>query len=82
MILFASLSMRRPSILAREEWKIVLRTDCSDPELEEQSLLGVLADCTVMIADCNKVMEVWKEDDEGVVYQRDQVTRTALDLHK
>jgi hypothetical protein len=80
MILFVSLSMWKPSILAREEWKIVLRTDCSDPELEEQLLLDAFAVCTVMIADCGKVMAVWKEDGEGVAYQRDQIPRTTLDL--
>lgn len=49
-ILFASLRNRSPSILAKPEWKAVLRTNLSLEEPEEQDLHDVLADCSVLIA--------------------------------
>ena len=54
MILFASLRTRRPSILARSEWKDMLRKMCSHEELQEQDLYDALADCTVLLAEQDK----------------------------
>lgn len=56
MILFASLRSRTASILARPEWKEVLRIDCPEKELEEQDLHDVLADCSVLIAGSDKLV--------------------------
>lgn len=52
MILFASLRTGKRSILAREEWKMVFRENCSnEEEIQEQDLYDVLADCTVLAAE-------------------------------
>lgn len=50
MILFASLRLGRPSILAKDEWKDVLKAEVSTTELEEQELLDILAECTILNA--------------------------------
>ena len=56
MILFASLSTRKPSILARAEWKRAFRINCSENELQQQDLYDVLADCTVLAAERDNVL--------------------------
>jgi hypothetical protein len=80
MIIFASLSRRQPSILARDEWKKVFKIDCSKKDLEEQYLFDALADCTVLIAECDKMLMIRKEDGDNAIYQRDQIARSALNL--
>lgn len=82
MILFAALSTRKPSILARDEWKTVFRNDCSDEEMEEQFLFDALADCTVLVANCDEVLANWNLNSENVADQRDKVKRATLDLLK
>lgn len=57
MTIFASLSTRRPSILARGEWRRIPWTDCLDGEIEEQYLLDALADCMVLVSGRDKVVE-------------------------
>ncbi|KAE9375210.1 hypothetical protein N431DRAFT_196415 [Stipitochalara longipes BDJ] len=42
MVLFACLRTGIPSILAREKWKIFLRAQCSEEELQEQDLFDIL----------------------------------------
>lgn len=80
MILFASLVTRKPSILARQEWKTVLRAKCSEEEVQEQDLFDVLADCTVLFADRDTMMATWKLDVEKDARQRDGIYRMALTL--
>jgi hypothetical protein len=80
MIIFAALSKRKESILAREEWKWIKGTDCTGGEMEEQFLLNALADCTVVIAEHDKVVGNSKSDIGDSACQRDEVTRRALDL--
>jgi hypothetical protein len=80
MVIFAALSKRKESILAREEWKWIKGTDCTGDEMEEQFLLNALADCTVVIAEHDKVVGNSKSDIEDSAYQRDEVTRRALSL--
>ncbi|KAH7356278.1 hypothetical protein BKA66DRAFT_252723, partial [Pyrenochaeta sp. MPI-SDFR-AT-0127] len=55
MILFASLRTRQPSILAMSEWKTALRVNCSSTELQEQDLYDVLADCTILLSEREKI---------------------------
>ncbi len=80
MIIFASLRMRKPTILARAEWKTVLRAKCSEEELQEQDLFDVLADCTVLIAERDKMLSNWDLDLERSTNQRDKIKRRALSL--
>ncbi|KAK3117180.1 hypothetical protein LTR53_001684 [Teratosphaeriaceae sp. CCFEE 6253] len=51
MILDASLRMGHPSVLAREDWKAQSRARCTDAQLQEQDLLDMLADCTLLGAE-------------------------------
>lgn len=80
MILFASLRTGKPSILARAEWKKLLRVNCSDEEMQEQDLFDVLADCTVLVAERDNMLANWKLDLEKSTYQRDKIRRRALTL--
>jgi hypothetical protein len=80
MVIFAALSKRKESILAREEWKCIQGTDCTGDEMEEQFLMNALADCTVVIAEYDKVVAKSDLNIEGSVCQRDEVTRRALNL--
>jgi hypothetical protein len=80
MILFASLRTGKPSILARAEWKIFLRALCSEEELQEQDLFDILADCTVLIAERDKMLANWESDVEKSTHQRDQIKQRAITL--
>lgn len=80
MIIFASLRLRKPSILARPEWKRVLRTDCSEEECQEQDLYDVLADCTVLIAECDNILGRREFDIESDAWQRNRIEQKALAL--
>ncbi|KAJ4376475.1 hypothetical protein N0V83_001759 [Neocucurbitaria cava] len=61
MILFASVRARTPSILARPEWKAAMRVNCSSEGLQEQDLCDVLADCTVLLAERDKLAPRWNQ---------------------
>lgn len=80
MIIFASLRTGKASILARAEWKKVLRINCSDKEMQEQDLFDVLADCTVLIAERDNMLADWESDLERSTYQRDRIKQRALIL--
>ena len=80
MILFASLRTGKPSILAREEWKTILRANCTDEELQEQDLYDVLADCTILAAQRDKTSANLELDPERATHQQDKLKRRALDL--
>jgi hypothetical protein len=80
MILFASLRTGKPSILAREEWKTFLRAQCSQGELQEQDLFDVLADCTVLIAERDKMLADSALDLERSTNERDEIKRKTLTL--
>lgn len=80
MILFASLTTGKASILARPEWKTVLRASCSEEEMQEQDLFDALADCTVLIADRDNMLSTWDLDHERSTYWRDKIKRRALNL--
>ena len=80
MILFASLRTGKPSILARKEWKKFLRAQCSQEELQEQDLFDVLADCTVLIAERDKLLADSVLDLERSTNERDEIKRKTLTL--
>jgi len=80
MILFASLRTGKPSILAREEWKTVLRANCSDEELQEQDLYDVLADCTILAAQLDEMSANLELDLERATHQQEKIKRRALIL--
>lgn len=62
MLLFASVLLRKPCILARAEWKSALRVNSSPAESREQDLYDVVADCTVMLAKCDGIVATWELD--------------------
>jgi hypothetical protein len=80
MVIFAALSKRKESILAREEWKCIQGTDSTGDEMEEQFLMNALADCTVVIAEYDKVVAKSELKSEDSACRRDEVTRKALNL--
>jgi len=80
MVIFAALSKRKESILAREEWKCIQGTGCTGDEMEEQFLMNALADCTVVVAEYNKLVAKSELEIEDSACQRDEVTRRALNL--
>ena len=80
MILFASLSTRKPSILARKEWKRGLKIDCSNEELQEQGLYDVLADCSVLAAERDHVVANHALDLESNANWCNEVEKKALAL--
>jgi hypothetical protein len=56
MLLFAALGIGRPTILAKPEWKTMLRQCCkTEEQLQEQLLYDVLADCTVLASERDKL---------------------------
>ncbi|PSN59991.1 hypothetical protein BS50DRAFT_216618 [Corynespora cassiicola Philippines] len=77
MILFAALRTRKPSILARPEWKKVLRSGCPEEDILQQELYDVLADCTVLTAQSDAMLAVWEADNEKATKMRDGVERKA-----
>jgi transcription factor-like protein len=77
MILFASLRLGRPSILARPDWKKAMRADSSYEQLREQDLFDVLADCTVLLAERDAVVSAWDADAVKARDQRDEIQQRA-----
>lgn len=80
MLLFASLRARRPSILAKAEWKKTLRANCSNEEIQEQDLYDVLADCTVLIAELDQMLAHGYPEVEAYPSQHDELKERALGL--
>jgi hypothetical protein len=80
MVIFAALNKRKESILARGEWKCIQGADCTADEMEEQFLMNALADCTVVIAEYDKVVAKSELEIEDSAFRRDEVTRRALNL--
>jgi len=81
MVLFAALTTGRSCVLARREWKAVLRGCCrGEEEGWEQDLFDVLADCTVLGVGRDRLAgEVWGEE-EGFRSLRDELLRRSLGL--
>ncbi|KAF4631006.1 hypothetical protein G7Y89_g7131 [Cudoniella acicularis] len=80
MIILASLSMRKPSILAREEWKNITRSNDPDENTEEQYLLNILADYTVLIAEYDMGKVNCKQSTGDIAIEREKINQRALDL--
>jgi hypothetical protein len=80
MILFASLQLRKPSILARSDWKKAMRADSSYEQLQEQDLFDILADCTVLLAKRDDVSSAWDADAIKAKKQRDEIQQRACCL--
>jgi hypothetical protein len=80
MIIFASLRTGSSSILARTEWKTALRQTCTDEQIQEQDLLDILADCTVLISERDNMLVNWDLDPERGANERDKIWRRALSL--
>jgi hypothetical protein len=76
MLLFASLRTGKPSVLARKEWKAVLRLECPYYTQHEQDLYDILADCTVLVSEHNQLK---RSDLEGSG-QQNLTQRKALEL--
>ncbi|KAF1921261.1 hypothetical protein BDU57DRAFT_488858 [Ampelomyces quisqualis] len=56
MLLFAALGTGRSTILAKPEWKTMLRQHCENEEqLQEQLLYDILADCSVLASERDKL---------------------------
>lgn len=78
MMLFAALCERRPSILARPEWKALLMQYCeSAEERQEQQLYDALADCSVLYAEMNDVLTNPGSPGEEEEHQVIEVRRKA-----
>ncbi|KAJ4331283.1 hypothetical protein N0V95_009908 [Ascochyta clinopodiicola] len=77
MILFASLQLRKPCILARLDWKQAMRAGLSYEQLQEQELFDVLADCTVLLAKLDAVSSAWDADAIKAREQRDKIQQRA-----
>ncbi|KAH7346998.1 hypothetical protein BKA66DRAFT_433015, partial [Pyrenochaeta sp. MPI-SDFR-AT-0127] len=80
MILFASLQLGKPSILARSDWKKAMRADSSHEQLQEQDLFDVLADCTVLLTERDAVSSAWNANAIKAREQRDEIQRRACCL--
>jgi hypothetical protein len=80
MITAASLDTRRPCIFAREEWKSISQTERLDEKTEDKPFYDVLADCTVLLAERDKVIADWDLGITDVTHRRDKVFRKALHL--
>lgn len=82
MIILASLRARRPSVLARQEWKDFLQNKSSDNEPDENFLYNVLADCSVIFAEYDDAMAACEINSESAADQMDRVIRKAIHLSK
>ncbi|ORY06778.1 hypothetical protein BCR34DRAFT_571136 [Clohesyomyces aquaticus] len=80
LILFASLQLRKPSILARSDWKKAMRAESSYEQLQEQDLFDVLADCTVLLAKRDAVLSAWDADAIKAREQQDKIQQRACCL--
>lgn len=80
MILFASLQLGTPSILAASDWKKAMRADSSYEKLQEQDLFDVLADCTVLLAERDAVSSAWDPHTITAREQRDDIQQRACCL--
>ena len=80
MILFASLRSRRPSILARPEWKAVLSTRLSLEKPQEQDIFSMLADCSVLIAASDEARKYQYTHDQAFAKRQAQIEAKAMEL--
>lgn len=79
MILFVSLCTRKPSMLAKPEWKKILRANSSEQAAQEQDLFDVIADCTVLLSDRDNMLAISNHSEKSQ-RERDRIARKALVL--
>ncbi|KAF2022349.1 hypothetical protein BU24DRAFT_43513 [Aaosphaeria arxii CBS 175.79] len=81
-LLFAAIRSRRPSILARPEWKAFSNSIAPEDEISELGLWHILADCTVLIAELEKMTPCifGMAQDTSVLYQNESIRSKALTL--
>jgi hypothetical protein len=80
MILLASLKLGKPSILAKTDWKTVMRLNSSYEELQEQEVFDVLADCSVLLAERDAILLAWNVNSTNAPDQRNDIERQARSL--
>ncbi|KAE9362848.1 hypothetical protein N431DRAFT_564997 [Stipitochalara longipes BDJ] len=80
MILFVSLRTRKPSILARAEWKTAFKINCSDIESQEQDLYDILADCTALVAEYDGILATWELGLQRDIKRYDEIEEKTLAL--
>ncbi|KAH7070277.1 hypothetical protein FB567DRAFT_217434 [Paraphoma chrysanthemicola] len=81
MLLFAALSAGRASILAQPGWKRLLSQHCeSDEEKQEQRLYDIVADCSVLIPERDKLRRVWDSDHQENTEEADSIQQRADQL--
>jgi hypothetical protein len=67
MLLYAALGAGRPCILAKPEWKALLRQYCAtEEERHEQLLYDFVADCTVLASERDKVLKSDNQDGNAI----------------
>ncbi|KAH8816974.1 hypothetical protein F5884DRAFT_748449 [Xylogone sp. PMI_703] len=79
ILIFASLSMKKLSILAQEEWKSP-PTDTPVEKLKEHALFNILATCTPAVAELHKLTENQELGSQYAVDRCESISRTAHDL--
>jgi hypothetical protein len=81
MIILASMRKRKPSILAREEWKSIPWMTENVAERAEHYLWNVLADYTVLVADHDRAIQNgFNFEDIAYHHQRKMIACRAQDL--
>ncbi|KAH7401137.1 hypothetical protein DE146DRAFT_578760, partial [Phaeosphaeria sp. MPI-PUGE-AT-0046c] len=85
MLLSAALIGGTPTILAKPEWKALLREhSTTEEQLQEQRLFEILADCTVLASERNKLLKRQRDDGEDTCAQigsvRDGTERVCMEL--
>jgi hypothetical protein len=85
MLLLAALLSGTPTILAKPEWKALLREhSLGEEQLQEQRLFEILADCTVLASERNKLLKTQRDSDEDISSQmgsiRDSTEKLCMAL--
>lgn len=80
MLIFSSLLTGRPSVLAKPEWKVVMRSVCSESEKPTQDLFDVLADVTVLNVERNNLLKHWDLNSEKSLQKRNDTLERARAL--
>jgi len=83
LMIFACIGAGQPSILAKPEWKALLRRHCQgEEEMREQQLYDALADCSVLMAELSELLKRWEMQDSGHESQIETTRRRTQDLHR
>lgn len=81
MLLFAALLGGTPTILAKPEWKALLRQHCPlEDQLQEQRLFEYLADCAVLASERNQLLKKRKDTGEDIYFQMETIRHSTETL--